>query len=110
MTPFRVFLSRISGLFRSRRLERDMEEEFDFHLRHQIAENLQRGMTSDEASMAARRKFGGVAQAKEAYREAHSLPFFQVFWQDLRFGIRMLRRNPGSSILAILCLTLGVGA
>ncbi len=110
MTPFRVFLSRLSGLFRTRRLERDMEEEFDFHLENEIAENLRRGMSSEEARMAARHKFGGMAQAKEDYREVHSLPFFQVFWQDLRFGIRMLRRNPGSSILAILCLTLGVGA
>src|SRR6202051_1998292 len=107
MTAIRVFLGRLSGLFRRGRLERDMEEEFDFHLQSQAAENLRRGMSSDEALVAARRHFGGVAQVKEAYREAHSLPFFQLFWQDLRFGLRMLRRNPGSSILAILCITLG---
>src|SRR5438105_1248124 len=110
MTAIRVFLSRLRGLFRTGRLERDMDEEFDFHLQNEAAENLRRGMSSDEALTAARRHFGGVAQVKEAYRQAHSLPFFQVFWQDLRFGFRMLRRNPGSSILAILCLTLGVGA
>jgi predicted permease len=110
MTAIRVFLSRLSGLFRTGRLERDLEEELDFHLQNEAAENLRRGMSSDEALVAARRHFGGVAQVKEAYREAHSLQFFQVFWQDLRFGFRMLLRNPGSSILAILCLTLGVGA
>jgi predicted permease len=87
-----------------------MEEEFDFHLQNEAAENLRRGMNSEEALAAARRRFGGIAQVKEAYRGARSLPFFQVLWQDLRFGFRMLRRNPGSSILAILCLTLGVGA
>jgi predicted permease len=92
------------------RLERDMEEEFDFHLQNETAQNLRCGMTPDEASAAARRRFGGVAQLKEAYREAYSLPFLQVLWQDLRFGFRMLRRNPGFSILATLSLTLGIGA
>jgi predicted permease len=110
MTAIRVFLSRLSGLFRTGRLERDMDEEFDFHLQNEVAEHVRGGMSSDEALAAARRRFGGVAQVKEAYREAHSLPFLQVMWQDLRFGFRMLRRNPGFSILAVLCLTIGIGA
>jgi macrolide transport system ATP-binding/permease protein len=115
MTAIRVFLRRLSGLFQTRRLERDMlerdmDDEFDFHLENEVAENVRRGMSSDEALTAARRRFGGVAQVKEAYRDAHSLPFLQVLWQDLHFGFRMLRRNPGFSILAILCLTIGIGA
>jgi predicted permease len=110
MTEIRVLLRRVAGLFRTSRLERDMDEEFEFHLQNEVAENLRRGMTSDEALAAARRRFGGVAQMKEAYRETHSLPFVQVLWQDLRFGFRMLRLNPGFSILAILCLTVGIGA
>jgi len=110
MTAIRVFLQRLSGLFQTRRLEREMAEEIDFHLENEVAENLRRGMSPDQALAAARRRFGGLTQMKEAYREAHSLPFLQVLWQDLRFGFRMLRRNPGFSILAILCLTLGIGA
>jgi len=110
MTAVRVFLNRLSGLFRTGRLESDMDAEFEFHLENEVAENLRRGMSPDQAWAAARRRFGGVAQVKEAYREARSLPFLQVLWQDLRFGFRMLRRNLGFSILAILCLTIGIGA
>src|SRR5207302_8068328 len=56
------------------------------------------------------RRFGSVARTKETYRETHALPLIEVLWQDLRFGFRMLRRSPGFSLLAILCLTLGIGA
>ena len=79
-----------------------MDEELDHHLQMEIAENLRNGMTAEQARLEALRRFGGIAQTKEIYRETHALPVIQVLWQDLRFGFRMLRRNPGFSSLAII--------
>ena len=110
MTRLRVFLSRLAGLVRKGSLESDIDDELDFHLQMEIAENLRQGMPPHAALSQAQRRLGGVAQLKETYREAHALPIIEVLWQDMRFGFRMLRRSPGFSLLAILCLTLGIGA
>src|SRR5277367_79360 len=110
MTALRVLFRRVSGLLRKGNLETDMEDELRFHAQMQIAENLRNGMTEEAARSAAARRFGSVTQVKEAYRETRSLPALELFWQDLRYGLRMLLRSPAFSMLAILCLTLGIGA
>ena len=110
MTGLRVLWRRLCALFRTGNLECDLEDEFDFHLHMEIAENLRRGMTPPQARLAALRRFGGLAQIKETYRETRGMPMIQTTWQDVRYGFRMLGRNPGFSFLAILCLTLGIAA
>src|SRR5260370_3400913 len=106
----RTFLHRLAALFRRGRLEGDLDEELRSHLEMAAERNLRKGMSAEDARREALRSFGGVEQAKENYRDQRGLPVIETTLQDLRFGFRMLRRSPGFSILAILCLTLGIAA
>src|SRR5216684_7320192 len=106
----RVFIRRLAALFRRRHLEDDLDAELRSHLEMAVELNLRKGMRAEDARREALRGFGGVEQIKEIYREQRGLPMIETALQDLRFGFRMLRRSPGFSVLAILCLTLGIGA
>ena len=107
---FRTIIHRLTALFRRQRLEEDLDEELRSHLEMATERNLSKGMSAEDARHEALRSFGGVEQTKELYRDQRGLPMIETTFQDLRFGLRMLRRNLGFSILAILCLTLGIGA
>ena len=110
MTSLRAFLSRLRALFQKRKLEDDLAAEIQSHLEMQIEDLVRQGMSPEEAHYLALRKFGGVEQVKETYREQGSLPQVETFWRDARYGFRMLRRNPGITAVAIISLALGIGA
>jgi predicted permease len=106
----RTLLIRTASLFRSNRLDAELEEEFRIHIAMAQEENLQRGMSPHQARSAALRSFGGVNQVKEHYRSQRGIPMLEQLNRDLHFGFRQLRKSPGFAITAILTLALGVGA
>src|ERR1043166_4718850 len=106
----RTLLRRLASLFRRRDLDVDLDQELRAHLEMATERNLGRGLTPEQARREALLALGGLEQTKQSYREQRGLPMLETIWQDLRFGLRMLRRSPGFSLLAILCLTLGIGA
>jgi putative ABC transport system permease protein len=103
-------IRRIRQHLQREKAEREMDAELRFHLEMETEKNIRRGMSEEDARLAAQRSFGGIERTKEAYRDACRFRWLEDVWQDLRYGAQMLLKNPGVTLITVITLSLGIGA
>ena len=100
----------LRAIFRRRTLERELDQELQFHLERQTEKYVKSGLSAEEASRRARLELGGVDQTKEQYRDALGTRFIETLLSDIRHTFRQFGRAPGFVVVAVMTLALGIGA
>ena len=106
----RSFVQRLLALARSRRLDRELDDEVQAHLELAERDALAAGLSPEDARRAARRNFGGLDQMKEAHRDTRSVRWLDTLLKDVRYGLLLLVRDPGFAAIAVSVMAIGIGA